>query len=193
MFVLLVLLFICLPIAELYVIIQVGGAIGVLPTIALLLLDSLLGAWLLRSQGRTAWRRFQEALGQSRVPAKEVYDGAAIIFGGALLLSPGFITDILGALLLIPPTRAMLRRILIRGAKFFGPARMAFMVYDNVPRGRSWRSSGPGAGPAPGAGGPGPGAPPPPRRPSRSYDVEGTAQEIPDQEPTLGPGSERDA
>ena len=113
---LLVLIFIVLPIAELYVIIQVGGAIGVLPTIALLIVDSFLGAALLRSQGRAAWRRFNEALADGRVPAREVFDGAMIILGGALLLTPGFITDIFGLLLLIPPTRAIFRGLVARMA-----------------------------------------------------------------------------
>ncbi len=182
---LLFLIFIVLPLAELYVIIVVGQAIGILPTLLLLLLDGVLGATLARSQGRAAWRRFNVALAESRMPAKEVYDGAAIVFGGALLLSPGFITDVFGILLLLPPTRALLRRLLIRGARFFGPARMAFLVYDRAPRGGGRRPGATG-GPAPGA------SPPPRRRPARSYDVEGSAQEIPDEEPALGSGGERD-
>src|ERR671927_29684 len=111
---LLVILFIVVPIAELYVIIQVGEAIGVLPTIALLIVDSLLGSALMRSQGRAAWRRFNLALGEGRIPHREVLDGALVIFGGALLLTPGFLTDILGAVLLVPPTRAVVRRVLSR-------------------------------------------------------------------------------
>jgi UPF0716 protein FxsA len=107
-------LFIALPIAELYVIIKVGEAIGVLPTIALLILDSLLGTALLRWQGRAAWRRFNEALAENRVPGKEVFDGAMVILGGALLLTPGFITDVFGLLFLLPPTRAAIRRTLTR-------------------------------------------------------------------------------
>ena len=113
---LLVLVFIVLPIAELYVIIKVGGAIGVLPTLALLIADSFLGAALLRSQGRAAWRRFNEALAAGRVPAREVFDGTMIILGGAFLLTPGFITDVVGLLLLIPPTRAIFRGIVARMA-----------------------------------------------------------------------------
>lgn len=189
--VLLFLIFIVLPIAELYVIIVVGQAIGIWPTLLLLLLDGILGATLARSQGRAAWRRFNVALAETRVPAKEVYDGAAVIFGGALLLSPGFITDLLGALLLLPPTRAALRRVLVRGARMFGPARMAFMVYDRVPRGGGSRPRSGSPPPGPGGTGAGP-SPPPSRRPSRAYDVEGTAQEIPTEEPALGPGGERD-
>jgi len=178
---LLILLFIVLPIAELYVIIQVGGAIGVWPTIALLLLDSFLGAVLLRSQGRSAWRRFQEALGSGRVPAKEVYNGAAIIFGAALLMSPGFITDIAGFLLLIPPTRAALRRLLLGLARRVGPARTAFFIYDRRPSG--WRGEGAGA-----AAGASDRAQAPPRAPSRGYDFDGSAREIPVDGPELDRG-----
>jgi UPF0716 protein FxsA len=110
----LVLLFIAVPIAELAVIIQVGQAIGVWWTIAILIADSILGSWLMRHQGRASWRRFNEAVQGGRVPAREVLDGALVIFGGALLLTPGFITDILGLVLLLPPTRAIVRGILTR-------------------------------------------------------------------------------
>jgi UPF0716 protein FxsA len=110
----LVLLFVVVPIAELYVIIQVGQAIGVWLTIALLIADSVLGSVLMRAQGRSAWRRFNEAVQAGRVPAREVLDGALVIFGGALLLTPGFITDILGLILLVPPTRALVRAVLAR-------------------------------------------------------------------------------
>jgi UPF0716 protein FxsA len=109
----LILLFIVVPIAELYVIIQVGQAIGALPTIAILIADSLVGSLLLRSQGRLAWRRFNEALSAGRVPAREVLDGGLVIFGGAFLITPGFLTDVVGILLLLPPTRALARRLLV--------------------------------------------------------------------------------
>src|SRR3954452_4041008 len=109
----LVLLFIAVPLAELAVIIQVGQAIGVWWTIGLLLLDSILGSWLMRHQGRSAWRRFNAALQEGRVPTREVLDGALVIFGGALLLTPGFISDVVGILLLLPPTRAVVRGTLV--------------------------------------------------------------------------------
>jgi UPF0716 protein FxsA len=110
----LVLLFIVVPIAELFVIIQVGEAIGIWWTLALLVADSLLGSLLMRSQGRVAWRRFNETASSGRVPAREVLDGVLVIFGGALLLTPGFLTDILGLVLLLPPTRAVVRAMLVR-------------------------------------------------------------------------------
>ncbi|HEX2096260.1 MAG TPA: FxsA family protein [Solirubrobacterales bacterium] len=111
---LLIVAFVLVPLAELYVILKVGDAIGILPTILLLVADSLVGSMLLRSQGRAVWRRFNEALGAGRVPHREVFDGVAVIFGGAFLLTPGFLTDIVGLLLLIPPTRAVLRRFAAR-------------------------------------------------------------------------------
>jgi UPF0716 protein FxsA len=111
---LLVLLFIVVPIAELAVLIQVGQLIGVWWTILLLVADALLGSWLLKTQSRAAWRRFNEALANGRVPHREVIDGVLVIFGGVLLLTPGFITDIFGLLFLFPPTRVLLRGILVR-------------------------------------------------------------------------------
>ena len=111
MFVLALVAFILIPIAELWLIIEIGGAIGILPTLALLILDSFIGWALLRSQGRAAWARFNDAIARNKVPAREVFDGAMIIFGGALLLTPGFITDFFGLFLLLPPTRAIVRRL----------------------------------------------------------------------------------
>ena len=113
-FLLLLVLFIVVPLAELYVIIQVGQEIGALPTIAILLLDSILGSVLLRSQGREVWRRFNAAMAAGRVPHREIVDGVAVIAGGALLLTPGFLTDVVGLMLLLPPTRALVRRVLVR-------------------------------------------------------------------------------
>jgi UPF0716 protein FxsA len=114
MLALLVLVFIVVPIAEIYVIIQVGQAIGALWTILLLIADSIIGARLLSWQGRRAWQRFQEALAAGRMPHREVIDGVLIIVGGAFLLTPGFITDVLGLILLIPASRALVRRLLAR-------------------------------------------------------------------------------
>ena len=118
---LLILVFIVVPIAELYVIFKVGDSIGWLPTLALLVVDSVAGWWLLKSQGRTVWQRFQATMEEGRIPHREVFDGVLVIFGGAFLLTPGFLTDILGFLLLLPPTRAVFRRFLIRrGGRMLG-------------------------------------------------------------------------
>jgi UPF0716 protein FxsA len=107
-------LFILVPLAELYVILKVGDAIGALWTILLLAADSVLGSLLLRAQGRSVWRRFNAALAEGKMPHREVLDGVLVIFGGAFLITPGFITDVVGLLLLVPPTRALIRRLLVR-------------------------------------------------------------------------------
>ncbi len=163
---LLVLIFIVVPIAELYVLIQIGQAIGVLPTIALLFLDSILGATLMRQQGRAVWLRFNRALAEGRMPGREVIDGVLVIFGGALLLTPGFLSDILGVVLLLPPTRALVRALLVRrfGARLVANATSGAEM-------RFGRIFGAGAG----AGGRGAGA-------GRGFDddvVDSTAREVP--------------
>ena len=130
----LVILFILVPIAELAVIIQVGEQIGVWWTVAILVADSILGSLLMRSQGRAAWRRFNEAVGAGRVPAHEVLDGVLVIFGGALLLTPGFVTDIFGLIFLLPPTRVAVRGLLVR--------RFAGRLFIAVPGGARRRPPG---------------------------------------------------
>jgi UPF0716 protein FxsA len=151
---LLVVLFIVVPIAELYVIIKVGGWIGVWPTLAILLADALLGSLLLRHQGRAVWRRFNAAIAERRFPAREAADGVMVAVGGTLLVTPGFITDVFGLLLLLPPTRALVR------AGLFSYLGRRFVVVGGTRRGyRAWRGRGPSE-----------------RRP---YDVEGSAREMP--------------
>jgi UPF0716 protein FxsA len=110
----LIAIFVILPLAELYVIIRVGDAIGLIPTLAILVADSLLGSWLLKSQGRAVWRRFNDNVRAGRVPHREIVDGVLVIFGGAFLITPGFITDVIGVLLLLPPTRSLFRNSLQR-------------------------------------------------------------------------------
>jgi UPF0716 protein FxsA len=105
----LVVILIAAPLAELWVILQVAQGIGVPETIGLLVLISVAGAWLLKQQGMATWRRLNYALNRGRVPGKEVTDGALILLGGALLLTPGFITDAVGLVLLLPPTRAAVK------------------------------------------------------------------------------------
>jgi UPF0716 protein FxsA len=154
---LLVALFIVVPIVELWVIIEIGSLIGVWPTIALLIADALLGSLLLRHQGRGAWRRFNEALAEHRFPGREVADGLLIAVGGTLLLTPGFVTDIFGAILLIPPTRAIVRA-LMRG----------YVTRRFVIVGVPGRATGPR-----------------PEAPHRSYDYESTAEEVDDEDRQL--------
>ena len=110
MFPLLVVLFLVVPFVELFVIIQVGQAIGALPTIAVLVLISVVGAWLVKREGLGVLRRAQARMRSGEVPGAELTDGVLILFAGALLLTPGFLTDVLGILLLLPPVRAGMRQ-----------------------------------------------------------------------------------
>jgi len=104
--------FVVVPLVEIYVVIQVGQVIGPWRTIGLLILDSLLGAWLVKREGRRAWQALQTALETYRPPTKELADGALILIGGTLLLTPGFATDVFGFLFVLPFTRPVFRRLL---------------------------------------------------------------------------------
>jgi UPF0716 protein FxsA len=113
----LALLFLVVPLVELYVIIQVGQAIGALNTVGILLLDSVVGGWLMKREGVGVIRRVQEKLTRGEVPGTDVVDAFLILFGGALMLTPGFVTDLFGMSLLVPPVRAVVRRVLARRFK----------------------------------------------------------------------------
>jgi len=104
--------FLVLPILEIYVIIQVGSVIGGWPTVALLLAESLLGAWIVRREGRRAWRALRETFLSGTMPDSELADAALVLVGGVLLLTPGFITDFAGFLFVLPFTRPLVRRAL---------------------------------------------------------------------------------
>ena len=103
----LVILLVVVPLVEIAIIVEVGGWIGAGWTILLLVVDSIVGAVLLRIEGRRAWSDFRAALTTGRWPGDEVAQGALVIFGGALLLTPGFLTDLLGFLLLLGPIRRL--------------------------------------------------------------------------------------
>ena len=104
--------FVVVPLVEIYFVIQVGQAIGPWWTIGLLVLDSMIGAWLIKREGRRAWQSLRAALNSYRPPARELADGALILIGGTLLLTPGFATDVVGFLLVLPFTRPVFRRAL---------------------------------------------------------------------------------
>ena len=104
--------FVVVPLVEIWAILQVGRLVGPWWTIALLVLDSLVGAWLIRREGGRAWRALREALQGGRMPAREIADGALILVGGTLMLSPGFVLDLAGILLILPFTRPVARRML---------------------------------------------------------------------------------
>ncbi len=110
----LLLLFLVVPIVELAVIVQVGQAIGTLPTIGLLVVMSVVGAWLMKREGLGVLRRAQRQARDGKVPSREVADGFLIVLGGALMLTPGFVSDLAGMALLLPPVRAVVRPVLLR-------------------------------------------------------------------------------
>jgi UPF0716 protein FxsA len=111
------LLFIVVPFVELAVIITVGGQIGAFPTIGLLILVGVVGSWLCKREGLGVLRRMNVALNQGQLPTRELIDGGLILFAGALMITPGFLTDVVGILLLFPPSRAMFRTALVRRFK----------------------------------------------------------------------------
>jgi len=118
----LALLFVVLPVIEIYVLIQIGQAIGAWWTVLLLIADGLLGSWLMKREGGRALAALREALNDGRMPARELADGALILVGGTLLLTPGFVTDIAGLFCVLPFTRPLARGALTRflARKFLG-------------------------------------------------------------------------
>jgi UPF0716 protein FxsA len=108
------LLLILWPLAELFVAIKVAEAIGVLLTVLLLIAGIPIGVWLTRAEGRAAWRRLSAAVAAGRPPGREVIDGALVLVGGVLFIVPGFITDLLGLLLLLAPSRSVAGSVIAR-------------------------------------------------------------------------------
>jgi len=104
--------FLVIPIVEIYVLIQVGQVIGAWWTVLLLIADSIFGSWLLKREGIRAWRALQTALTEGRMPGKELADAALIVFGGTLMITPGFVTDLVGLVAILPFTRPVARRLL---------------------------------------------------------------------------------
>jgi UPF0716 protein FxsA len=111
---LIALLLICWPLLELFVAFEVSQLIGVTWTVLLILFSLPLGMWAVRSQGRAVWRRLADGVATGRPPGRDVLDGALVLIGGVLFILPGFVSDVFGALLLLPPSRAGLRRLLVR-------------------------------------------------------------------------------
>ena len=106
--------FLVVPFVELFVLIRTGQVIGVWWTILLVLAISLLGSWLVKREGWAAWRRITSRVQMGEVPGNELVDGGLILFAGALLLTPGFATDAFALVLLFPPMRAVVRRVVLR-------------------------------------------------------------------------------
>lgn len=111
MFAVLALVFLVVPFIELFVLIQVAHVLGAVPTILLLIAVSAVGAWLVKREGLGVVRRAQEQIRRGEVPGRELVDGVLIVVAGALMLSPGFFTDVFGIALLLPPVRRVLRSV----------------------------------------------------------------------------------
>ena len=117
MFAKLLLLFITVPLLEFFLLMKIGSRIGIAPTFATILITGFLGAWLTKVQGLRTLNRFRQAGAEGRLPHQEVMDGVMILVAGAVLLTPGFLTDAVGFLLLVPPVRAVLRKFLAKYLK----------------------------------------------------------------------------
>lgn len=138
-FAVLFLAFVVLPVLEVYVIVQVAGGIGWAETILLVILISVIGAALVKMQGIAIWVRFQTQLGQGKMPGNELVDGALVLVAATLMLTPGFITDAVGLFLLVPFTRALVRRPILSRVKARAENHSAYRVWQGGP-GVYWTS-----------------------------------------------------
>jgi len=107
------LVFVTIPFIEIYLLLQIGGIVGVFPTILLVVGTAVVGAGLLRQQGLATWVRLQENLAKGELPAYEMVEGPILLVGGALLLTPGFFTDVIGFACLIPGMRRKIAQYII--------------------------------------------------------------------------------
>lgn len=138
---LLALAFVVVPLAEIYVIIQVGQVVGPWWTILLLIAAGIVGSWLMKREGGLAWRALRDALSQGRMPARELADGILILVAGTLMLTPGFLSDVVGVFLILPVTRPVARRLLTRlvTRKLIGPAGPAYSTPSRSRQGAAQR------------------------------------------------------
>ena len=132
MFALLALVFVVAPLTELYLIVRVADGVGIPETILLLIAISVVGAWLAKLAGLGVLNRLQRTLRAGQVPSGELVDGGLVLFAGALMIAPGFISDGLAILLLLPPTRAVVRGIILRRLRTRGSL---FRIVTSVPTG----------------------------------------------------------
>jgi UPF0716 protein FxsA len=134
----LLMVLVLVPIVELYVMVQVAGVIGALPTVVLVVAMCVAGAWLMKVEGLGVLRRMQRQLNAGEMPTTEAVNGVMIVVGGLLMLVPGFITGIVGLLLLLPPVRALLRPLVVaRVQRRIDRGSARFMVFSAGAPGRS--------------------------------------------------------
>ena len=140
---LVVVAFVVVPLVEIYVIIQIGQVIGPWWTILLLIADSIFGSWLVKREGRRAWEALRVALNERRMPHRELADGVLILVGGLLMLTPGFVLDIVGLVCILPFTRPVGRRLL---SGFIGRRLVGASYVTQTPGARTQRRPGPDDG-----------------------------------------------
>jgi UPF0716 protein FxsA len=145
----LLILLVLVPVVELFVMVQVAGVIGALPTVVLVVAVSLAGAWLMKVEGLGVLRRMQRQLDAGELPTNEAVNGVMILVGGLLMFVPGFVTGFLGLLLLLPPVRALVRPLVVaRAQRRIDRGSARFMVFSSSggvrsPRGRTGSFGGP--------------------------------------------------
>jgi UPF0716 protein FxsA len=122
-------LILVVPILELYTFVRVSDAVGFLNALGILIAVSLVGVWFVKRAGLRVWARFNEQLAAGTTPSKEVADGVCLLLAGLLLVIPGFVTDAVGVLLLLPPIRALARRMMVRRYAGGGPVRVIQASY----------------------------------------------------------------
>jgi UPF0716 protein FxsA len=143
--ILLIAAFIGVPLIEIGLFIEVGGYIGLWPTLALVVATAIVGSWQLRMQGLATLARGREQLDRGQLPARELFDGFCLVIAGALLLTPGFLTDAVGLALFLPPFRDMLRAWLARRLEASSQTRVWVDGEEIRPNGQNERSRGPNA------------------------------------------------
>src|SRR6056297_2083654 len=130
----LLLLFVTVPLIELYLLLQLASVTGAGATFLLVIITGIIGSWLAKREGVIAWQKFHAAVGEGRVPGREIQDGLMIVFAAALLLTPGILTDILGFVLLVPAGRNLIRKyVLSRISRGFRSVQVRTTYYESGP------------------------------------------------------------
>lgn len=150
----LVLLFLVTPAVELALLLKVGQLIGFWETVGIIVLTGVAGSYLAKREGLSAWKRLNQSLSKGGLPGKELLDGVIILVAGALLITPGVLTDVVGFMGLIPPTRALIRKLIMKRVKKKmedGSLNMQFGFFGGFPSGNGGfdgSAGGPGGGPS---------------------------------------------
>ncbi|WP_182871038.1 FxsA family protein [Rhodopirellula sp. JC639] len=130
----LLLLFVTVPLIELYLLLQLAEVTGAAATFLLVIITGIIGSWLAKREGLIAWQKFQLALAEGRMPSREIQDGLMIVFSAALLLTPGLLTDIVGFVMLVPVGRNLIRKcVLAKLFRGFGSVHVHTTTFESKP------------------------------------------------------------